>query len=95
MVSLIGVDTEAFNGEPSGVRDVSQRIELSISPAGPDPLWNDLLKRHAQQPIHLLVGGGDQIYCDAIAREPEITPWIDETDMDKKMQSEASLAFLI
>lgn len=28
---------------------------------GPDPLWNDLLKRHAQQPIHLLVGGGDQI----------------------------------
>lgn len=54
---------------------------------GPDPLWNDLLKRHAQEPIHLLVGGGDQIYCDAIAREPEITPWIDETNMEKKMQS--------
>lgn len=47
-----------------------------------------MLKRHAQEPIHLLVGGGDQIYCDAIAREPEITPWIDEEDMDKKMKSE-------
>lgn len=54
---------------------------------GPDPLWNDLLKRHAKEPIHLLVGGGDQIYCDAIAREPEITPWIDETNTEKKMQS--------
>lgn len=54
---------------------------------GPDPLWNDLLKRHAQEPIHLLVGGGDQIYCDSIAREPEITPWIDETDLNKKMQT--------
>ena len=37
---------------------------------GPDPLWNDVLKKHSEQPIHALVGGGDQIYCDAMAREP-------------------------
>ncbi len=31
---------------------------------GYDPVWVDLLAKHAEQPFHLLVGGGDQIYCD-------------------------------
>jgi hypothetical protein len=29
-----------------------------------DPVWVDLLGKHAEQPFHLLVGGGDQLYCD-------------------------------
>lgn len=33
---------------------------------GPDPLWNDVLRKHSEKPIHALVGGGDQIYCDAM-----------------------------
>jgi hypothetical protein len=33
--------------------------------SGYDPVWVDLLAKHAEQPFHLLVGGGDQIYCDA------------------------------
>ncbi|KAL7005111.1 hypothetical protein EMMF5_005351 [Cystobasidiomycetes sp. EMM_F5] len=57
---------------------------------GPDPLWNDLLRKHAENPIHVLVGGGDQIYCDAIAREPELLPWIDEPDDRKKMDTAVS-----
>jgi hypothetical protein len=31
---------------------------------GYDPVWVDLLTKHAEQPFHLLVGGGDQLYCD-------------------------------
>jgi hypothetical protein len=33
--------------------------------SGYDPVWMDLLYRHGQQPFHALVGGGDQLYCDA------------------------------
>lgn len=47
---------------------------------GPDPLWNDVLKKHSEKPIHALVGGGDQIYCDAMAKEPELIPWMEEAD---------------
>ena len=32
--------------------------------SGYDPVWCDLLAKHADQPYHALVGGGDQIYCD-------------------------------
>ena len=32
--------------------------------SGYDPLWVDLLAKHTEQPFHLLVGGGDQLYCD-------------------------------
>ena len=32
---------------------------------GYDPLWVDLLRAHEQQPYHALIGGGDQLYCDA------------------------------
>ncbi|BGP53880.1 hypothetical protein JCM8202v2_001452 [Rhodotorula sphaerocarpa] len=52
---------------------------------GPDPLWNDVLVKHKQQPIHVMVGGGDQLYCDPLAREPEIAPWINESDTSKKI----------
>lgn len=33
--------------------------------SGADPLWFDLLGRHYDRPFHALVGGGDQLYCDA------------------------------
>ncbi|QRW27563.1 adenylyl cyclase-associated protein 1 [Rhizoctonia solani] len=43
---------------------------------GYDPLWKDLLDKHAERPFHALVGGGDQLYCDAMMREPELQPYI-------------------
>jgi hypothetical protein len=32
--------------------------------SGYDPVWVDLLAKHAEHPFHVLVGGGDQLYCD-------------------------------
>ena len=32
--------------------------------SGYDPVWVDLLAKHAELPFHALVGGGDQLYCD-------------------------------
>lgn len=29
---------------------------------GPSPLWTDLLNKHKEKPIHVLVGGGDQMF---------------------------------
>ena len=40
--------------------------------SGYDPVWEDLLLKHHAKPFHCMVGGGDQIYCDAITREPEL-----------------------
>ncbi|KAG1877803.1 hypothetical protein DFJ58DRAFT_752768 [Suillus subalutaceus] len=44
--------------------------------SGYDPMWIDLLRKHVERPFHVLVGGGDQLYCDSLTREPEIQEWI-------------------
>ena len=36
----------------------------------------DLLAHHAEEPFHALIGGGDQLYCDGIVREPELQEWV-------------------
>lgn len=54
---------------------------------GPDPLWRDVLRKHEEKPIHCIVGGGDQIYCDPLTKEPEIAPWINESDQDVKAKA--------
>ncbi|KIY51015.1 hypothetical protein FISHEDRAFT_37727 [Fistulina hepatica ATCC 64428] len=54
--------------------------------SGYDPLWMDLLSKHAQEPFHALMGGGDQIYCDSLTREPELQEWVTRTrPLDRKM----------
>jgi hypothetical protein len=40
--------------------------------SGYDPVWEDMNLKHHTQAMHCMVGGGDQIYCDAITREPEL-----------------------
>lgn len=47
---------------------------------GPDPLWRDVLRAHEENPYHVIIGGGDQIYCDPLAREPEMSEWIASSD---------------
>lgn len=42
--------------------------------SGYDPLWVDLLAKHAEQPFHVLVGGGDQLYCDGFVVEVQLGP---------------------
>lgn len=44
--------------------------------SGYDPMWIDLLRKHVERPFHVLVGGGDQLYCDSLTREPEMQEWI-------------------
>ncbi|KAI0003344.1 hypothetical protein BJV74DRAFT_876259 [Russula compacta] len=52
---------------------------------GYDPVWVDLLAQHAEQPFHLLIGGGDQLYCDGVAREPEMQEWVNRPKHKEKM----------
>ncbi|KAM0751564.1 hypothetical protein T439DRAFT_324749 [Meredithblackwellia eburnea MCA 4105] len=51
---------------------------------GPDPLWRDVLRSHEQKPFHVLIGGGDQLYCDPLTREPEMQSWISCEDESQK-----------
>lgn len=51
------------NGFSSGVNPDDFRGPGFSS--GYDPLWMDLLAKHQAAPFHVLVGGGDQLYCDA------------------------------
>ncbi|KIY65027.1 hypothetical protein CYLTODRAFT_76394 [Cylindrobasidium torrendii FP15055 ss-10] len=46
---------------------------------GYDPCWTDLLAKHTENPFHVLVGGGDQLYCDGLTREPELQEWVSKT----------------
>ena len=34
--------------------------------SGPDPMWRDVLNTHQTIPFHVMLGGGDQIYNDAV-----------------------------
>ncbi|EJF62578.1 hypothetical protein DICSQDRAFT_84388 [Dichomitus squalens LYAD-421 SS1] len=52
--------------------------------SGYDPVWMDLLAHHAEEPFHALVGGGDQLYCDSIVREPEMQDWVNQTKAENK-----------
>lgn len=40
--------------------------------SGPDPMWRDVLNTHQTQPFHVMIGGGDQIYNDAVMRQTDI-----------------------
>lgn len=39
--------------------------------SGPDPLWRDVLNEHQTRPFHVMIGGGDQLYCDKVMQESE------------------------
>ncbi|KAK4636312.1 hypothetical protein CLAFUW4_01712 [Fulvia fulva] len=38
-------------------------------------LWNDVLRVHEQQPFHVMIGGGDQIYNDGVRVDGPLAPW--------------------
>ena len=47
-------------------------FSLSVNPddfCGPDPMWRDFLGAHEMRPFHVMIGGGDQIYNDAVTRQ--------------------------
>ncbi|TIA90153.1 hypothetical protein E3P99_01665 [Wallemia hederae] len=64
-------------------------FSMGVNPAdfnGPHKLWDDVLKQHNEKPYHAVVGGGDQIYCDILMREPELQDWVNEVDGQEKQK---------
>ncbi|KAI0178823.1 hypothetical protein GGR52DRAFT_588652 [Hypoxylon sp. FL1284] len=50
-------------------------FSLSVNPddfSGPDPMWRDVLNNHQTRPFHVMIGGGDQIYNDAVMRDTHL-----------------------
>ena len=48
-----------------------------------DPhLWDDVMAVHAEAPIHAFVGGGDQIYNDALWSTPSMQAWLHLDDSE-------------
>ncbi|KAF9145749.1 hypothetical protein BGX30_007061 [Mortierella sp. GBA39] len=54
---------------------------------GANPLWNDLLAAHDQNPFHTMIGGGDQIYNDDVLETPEMVEWL-KMDGDERIAVE-------
>ncbi|KAI0976868.1 hypothetical protein F4678DRAFT_127306 [Xylaria arbuscula] len=52
----------------------------SVNPddfSGPDPMWRDVLNDHQTRPFHVMIGGGDQLYNDAVANKAKLfREWI-------------------
>lgn len=47
----------------------------SVNPdefSGPDPMWRDVLNVHQTRPFHVMIGGGDQVYNDAVANQAKL-----------------------
>ncbi|KAE8223507.1 hypothetical protein CF319_g3470 [Tilletia indica] len=63
---------------------------------GADPLWNDMLAAHEKDPFHAVVGGGDQIYCDKLTKEPELQEWVQASgEKSTKMELTPEIAACI
>ncbi|WLF80994.1 hypothetical protein PVL30_004788 [Lodderomyces elongisporus] len=53
-------------------------------------LWLDVLNKHAKQHYHVMLGGGDQIYCDAIKlHSQKLTEWLETSNPVKKRSAPA------
>ncbi|KAG8164613.1 hypothetical protein KVR01_004888 [Diaporthe batatas] len=49
-------------------------------------LWNDVNRRHAEAPFHVMIGGGDQIYNDGIRVNGPLRPWTDIGNPKKRRE---------
>ncbi|TGZ78806.1 hypothetical protein EX30DRAFT_322021 [Ascodesmis nigricans] len=41
-------------------------------------VWNDVLRVHEKRPLHVMIGGGDQIYSDGIRVTGPLRPWAEK-----------------
>lgn len=54
---------------------------------GPDPMWRDVLNTHQTQPFHVMLGGGDQLYNDAVQHETVLfKQWTEIRDQHHKQR---------
>lgn len=49
-------------------------------------LWNDVMRRHAEVPFHVMIGGGDQIYNDGIRVEGPLRKWTEISNPKKRRE---------
>ncbi|KAK4560378.1 hypothetical protein LTR86_005574 [Recurvomyces mirabilis] len=49
-------------------------------------LWNDVNRVHEQQPFHVMIGGGDQIYNDSVRVKGPLKPWTDVSNPKKRRE---------
>lgn len=52
---------------------------------GIPPLWRDVLYCHEQRPIHMMIGGGDQLYCDDVWNLPALAQWLQLTELAQRL----------
>ncbi|KAK0656515.1 hypothetical protein B0T16DRAFT_452076 [Cercophora newfieldiana] len=49
-------------------------------------LWKDVMRRHREAPFHVMIGGGDQIYNDAIRVSGPLRAWTDISNPKKRRE---------
>jgi hypothetical protein len=68
----------------NGFSDIPQELKDKFGEKSA-PLWQDVLERHDTMPLHILVGGGDQLYQDRMLKEDFMIPWLEQLDPKKRM----------
>ena len=75
--------------------DVCLRLTSPDDFSGPDPLWRDVLNSHQTRPFHVMIGGGDQIYNDAVMKQsPLFGDWLEMKNPHHKHEAEFTPALL-
>ncbi|KAG1679162.1 hypothetical protein FOA52_000518 [Chlamydomonas sp. UWO 241] len=59
--------------------------EVEKECGGIQPLWRDVLFSHEQRPIHVMIGGGDQLYNDDVWNLPSLVAWLGVADKATKL----------
>ncbi|CAN3363036.1 hypothetical protein DICA2_E08416 [Diutina catenulata] len=60
----------------------------------PSSLWLDVLRKHQDRHYHVMLGGGDQLYCDSIKVEaPGVKEWAEGSSYSQKRSEPVSPEF--
>jgi len=65
----------------NGFHDHEQEAEMG----GIQPLWSDVLFCHQTKPMHVMIGGGDQLYCDDVWNLPALSSWLQLDDVAQRL----------
>ncbi|KAL6748880.1 hypothetical protein V8C86DRAFT_1099175 [Haematococcus lacustris] len=60
-------------------------LEALKAAGGIQPLWRDLMALHEKTPMHVLVGGGDQLYNDCVWECPALKTWCAVADKEQRL----------
>lgn len=69
--------------------ELANRPNSPATFSGPDPLWRDVLNSHQTRPFHAMIGGGDQIYNDAVMTQTKLfQQWLSLKNPHHKHEAE-------